>query len=70
LQANLAHFSLQLRNSFVGGVSSIFSSVSLFLGVVFEFGLPMIFWLALFFWPARLAWRRFRPARVLAPAAP
>ena len=67
LQANLAGFSLQLRNSFVGGVSSIFSSVSLFLGVVFEFGLPMIFWLALFFWPARLAWRRFRPARAAAP---
>jgi len=70
LQANLAGFSLQLRNSFVEGVSSIFSSVSLFLGVLFEFGLPMVFWLALLFWPARLAWRRFRPARAVAPVAP
>ncbi len=69
LQANLAGFSLQLRNSFVEGVSSIFSSVSLFLGVLFEFGLPMIFWLALLFWPTRLAWRRFRPARAAAPVA-
>jgi hypothetical protein len=70
LQANLAGFSLQLRNSFVEGVSSIFSSIALFLGVLFEFGLPMIFWLALLFWPARLAWRRFRPARAVAPVAP
>jgi len=69
LQTNLAGFSLQLRNSFVEGVSSIFSSVSLFLGVLFEFGLPMIFWLAILFWPARVAWRRFRPARSAAPVA-
>jgi uncharacterized protein DUF4349 len=70
LQANLAGFCLQLRNSFVEGVRSIFSSVSLFLGVLFEFGLPMIFWLVLLFWPARLVWRRFRPVRAAAPVAP
>jgi hypothetical protein len=70
LQINLAGFFLQLWNSFVEGVSSIFSSVSLFLGVLFEFGVPMIFWLALLFWPFRLAWRRFRRTSPPVPAAP
>jgi hypothetical protein len=54
LQINLAGFFFQLWNSFVEGVSSIFSSVSLFLGVLFEFFVPMIFCLALLFWPFRL----------------
>jgi len=70
LQINLAGFFFQLWNSFVEGVSSIFSSVSLFLGVLFEFSVPMIFWLALLFWPFRLAWRRFRRASAPVPAAP
>jgi len=70
LQANLAGFFLQLRNSLVEGVSSIFSSAALVLGVLFEFGLPLLFWAALLFIPARLAWRRFRRAPTTAPAVP
>jgi hypothetical protein len=46
LEANLAGEFLQLRNSLVEGVGAIFSSVSLFLGVLFEFGLPLFFWAA------------------------
>ena len=58
---------LQIRNSLVEGVSAIFSSAALVLGVLLEFGLPLLFWGALLFIPARLAWRRFR--RVPAAAA-
>jgi hypothetical protein len=71
-EANLAGSSLALRNSFVEGVSAIFSSVALVLGVLFEFGLPLLFWALLLFWPLRLAWRRFRPStpNTALPAAP
>src|SRR6266852_653223 len=55
LQANLAGLFLQLRNSLVEGISSIFSSSTLVLGVIFEFGLPLLFWSALLFLPARSA---------------
>jgi len=65
LQTNLAGVALQLRNSLVEGIASIFSSVALVLGIFFEFGLPLLFWAALLFVPGRLAWRRFR--RVPAP---
>jgi hypothetical protein len=65
LQTNLAGVALQLRNSLVEGIASIFSSVALVLGIFFEFGLPLLFWAALLFIPGRLAWRRFR--RVPAP---
>jgi hypothetical protein len=61
-EANFAGSSLTLRNSFVEGVSAIFSSVALVLGIFFEFGLPLLFWAAILFWPLRLAWRRFRPS--------
>ena len=60
LQANLGGVFLQLRNSLVEGVSSIFSSAALVFGVFLEFGLPVLFWAALLFVPARLAWHRFR----------
>ncbi len=60
LQTNLAGVGLQLRNSLVEGIASIFSSVALVLGIFFEFGLPLLFWAALLFVPARFAWRRFR----------
>jgi hypothetical protein len=60
LQTNLAGITLQLRNSLVEGIGSIFSSVGLVLGILFEFGLPLLFWAALLLLPARLAWRRFR----------
>ena len=60
LQANLAGVLLQLRNSLVEGISSIFLSAALVLGTILEFGLPLLFWAALLFAPARLAWRRFR----------
>jgi len=66
LQANLEGLSLELRNSFVEGVGSIFSSAALVLGVFFEFGLPILFWGVLLFIPVRFAWRRFRrPSTVL-----
>ena len=69
LQANLAEEFLQLRNSLVEGVGAIFSSVSLFLGVLFEFGLPLLFWAALLFVPGRLALRRYRHTVTAVPAA-
>ena len=62
LQTNLAGVILQLRNSLVEGIASIFSSAALVLGILFEFGLPLLFWAALLFLPARLAWRRYRHA--------
>jgi hypothetical protein len=67
LQANLAGLFLQLRNSLVEGVSSIFSSAALVLGALFEFGLPLLFWAALLLVPARFAWRRFRRAPAVVP---
>ncbi len=71
-EANVAGSSLALRNSFVEGVSAIFSSVALVLGVLFEFGLPLLFWAAILFLPLRLVWRRFRPSapNTALPAAP
>jgi hypothetical protein len=69
LQANLGGLSLQLRNSLVEGVGSIFSSAAVVLGAFFEFGLPILFWGALLFVPTRLAWRRFRRTPVVLPAA-
>jgi Domain of unknown function (DUF4349) len=60
LQANLGGLFLQLRNSFVEGIGSIFSSATLVLGALFEFGLPLLFWAALLLIPARFAWRRLR----------
>jgi hypothetical protein len=69
LQANLAGFSLQLRNSLVEGVGAIFSSAALVLGVLFEFGLPLLFWAALLFVPARFAWRRYRRVSAVLPMA-
>jgi hypothetical protein len=62
LDANFAGSTLALRNSFVEGVSAIFSSLALVLGVLFEFGLPLLFWAILLFWPLRTIWRRFRHA--------
>jgi len=70
LQTNLAGVGLQLRNSLVEGIASIFSSVALVLGVFLEFGLPILFWAALLFIPARFAWRRFRHTAAVLPAAP
>jgi hypothetical protein len=69
LQANLEGLSLDLRNSLVEGVGSIFSSAALVLGVFFEFGLPILFWGALLFIPARFAWRRFRRVPEVVPVS-
>jgi hypothetical protein len=60
LDANFAGSTLALRNSFVEGLSAIFSSLALVLGVLFEFGLPLLFWAIILFWPLRALWRRFR----------
>ena len=67
LQTSLAGVILQLRNSLVEGIASIFSSAALVLGILFEFGLPLLFWAALLFLPARLAWRRYRHAPTAVP---
>jgi hypothetical protein len=68
LETNLAGVILQLRNSLVEGVGSIFSSAALVLGILFEFGLLLLFWAALLFVPARLLWRRFRRPSAPIPA--
>jgi hypothetical protein len=60
METNWAGGYLQLRNSLVEGVSAIFSSLSLFLGVLLEYGLPSLFWLVLLFVPLRAVRRRFR----------
>jgi hypothetical protein len=70
LQANLSGVLLQLRNSLVEGIGSIFSSVASVIGFLFEFGLPLLFWAALLFAPARLAWHRFRRPAVVVPVTP
>jgi uncharacterized protein DUF4349 len=67
-QANLAEEYLEVRNSLVEGVGAVFSSIALFVGVLFEFGLPLLFWFALLFFPIRIAWRRFRHAPTVIPA--
>jgi hypothetical protein len=69
LQANFAGAFLALRNSLVEGVSAIFSSAAVILGVLFEFGLPVLFWAAILFLPARYAWRRFHRVTAASPAA-
>ena len=63
-EANLGGVRLQLRNSLVEGVGSVFSSVALFVGVLFEYGLRLVFWLAILIWPSRLGWRRFQAYRL------
>jgi hypothetical protein len=65
LEANLAGATLRLRNSFIGGVGAIFSSASVFVGVLFEYGLPLLFWIALLFLPSRFVWRRFQGRRLV-----
>jgi hypothetical protein len=72
LETNLAGSTLAARNSFVEGVSAIFSSLALVLGVLFEFGLPLLFWSLILFWPLRMVWRRFRHAgpNTAVPATP
>ncbi len=67
LQANFAGASFALRNSFVEGISAIFSSIALVLGVLFEFGLPLLFWAIILFWPLRWAWRRLRRPSAQSP---
>jgi hypothetical protein len=71
-EANFASSTLALRNSFVEGVSAIFSSLALVLGLLFEFGLPLLFWAIILFWPLRALWRRFRRTSANSPvlAAP
>jgi len=68
LETNLAGSSLALRNSFIEGLSAIFSSLALVLGVLLEFGLPLLFWGIILFWPLRAVWRRIRHANTAAPA--
>ncbi len=70
LRTNLAGVTLQLRNSLVEGVDSVFSSAAAVIGVSFEYGLPILFWGALLFIPARFAWRRFRRTPAVILAAP
>lgn len=69
LEANLAGAALALRNALVEGISAIFSSAAVVLGVLFEYGLPLLFWAAILFLPGRYAWRRFHRAPATVPAA-
>ena len=63
-EADLTGAFLQLRNSLVEGISSIFYSLAVFVGVLCEYGLPLLFWTILLFWPGRLAWRRIQAHRL------
>jgi hypothetical protein len=67
LETNFAGSSLALRNSFVDGISAIFSSLALVLAVLFEFGLPLLFWATILFWPLRALWRHFRHTHANSP---
>jgi Domain of unknown function (DUF4349) len=58
----------EVRNSLAEGVSGIFSSFSLFLGILLGYGLPIGFWLALLFWPLRAVWRRYHRMPAVASA--
>jgi len=69
LQSNLAGLTLQIRNSFIEGLSAVLSSIAVVVGVLFEYGLPILFWVAVLFLPVRLAWRRIRRVPVALPAA-
>lgn len=68
LQVSMAGVSLQVRNSFVQGVSGILSTTAFFVSLLLEYGLPIVFWLALLFWPLRTLWRRFRPVNATVPS--
>jgi hypothetical protein len=67
-QVSSAEAIREIRNSLAEGVSGIFSSFSLFLGVLLGYGLPIAFWLALLFWPLRAVWRHYRRSSAVAPA--
>jgi hypothetical protein len=60
LQVSLTGATLQLRNSFADGISTIFSTLALVFRIVLSYGLPVVFWLALLFWPLRYSYRRLR----------
>lgn len=60
MEANLTSAVLEVRNAAIDGLSGIFSSISLFLGVLFQYGLPLLFWIVLHFWPSRAVWRHLR----------
>ena len=64
LEANLTSIFLEVRNAAIDGVGGIFSSVSLFVGVLFQYGLPLLFWIVLLFWPSRTLWRHLRQRTV------
>ena len=68
LQANMSGAWLELRNSLVEGVGTIFSTIAFFLSVLFGYGLPAAFWLAVLFWPIRTLWRRFHREAVTVTA--
>jgi VIT1/CCC1 family predicted Fe2+/Mn2+ transporter len=59
LQVSSADSLLLLRNAFVQGISTIFSTFSFVVGFLLVYGLPLLFWLALLFFPLRAIRRRF-----------
>jgi hypothetical protein len=73
LDVDFAGALLELRNSFVGGIDAIHSSLAIFLGVLLEYGLPVLFWTGVLYYPVRLAWKKLREVRlrqsVSAPAS-
>jgi hypothetical protein len=59
LQVSSADSLLLLRNAFIQGISTIFSTFSFVVGFLLVYGLPLLFWLALLFFPLRAIRRRF-----------
>jgi hypothetical protein len=64
LQVSMAGALLQIRNSLVEGIGTVFSTSAFFLSILLGYGVPVAFWVVLSFWPLRVLWRRFHPRTV------
>ena len=64
LEVSAADSLLLLRNAFVQGVATIFSTFSFVVGCLLVYGLPLLFWLAVLFFPLRAIRRHFHRAPV------
>jgi VIT1/CCC1 family predicted Fe2+/Mn2+ transporter len=70
LELSLAGALLQVRNSFVDGISAILSTLAAFFSILLGYGLPVAFWLCLLFVPLRFFYRWLRGRKAyLAPAS-
>lgn len=64
LRVSMAGALLQIRNSLVEGIGTVFSTSAFFLSILLGYGVPVGFWVILSFWPLRILWRQFRPRTV------